>query len=165
MKMNQSNFAPKHAKVGITIPLCGIALFTPRAQAGSRLLVAIAKNSSGTIQSITAQVRPARNDPAGQCGPLRRTKLKGLTLPDPLTCPLCGGSRPAYRTTRSQRWRTQYRRCVDCGKTSKTRRWITPDDRRLTPNELATLAECLPGLRSLVADSCRFDFFIVPRPK
>lgn len=73
---------------------------------------------------------------------------------DPLSCH-CGGRRPAYKSVRSVRFTTQYRKCESCGEHSKTRRWIT-QERRLSAEEITKLA--LDGI-----DSQSYDVFIVAR--
>lgn len=80
---------------------------------------------------------------------------------NPLVCPKCGGKRRAYNTPkRSLRFKTQYRRCDDCGTRSKTRKWI-PQERQLTVNEI----QSVPFLTEMVIDPQRFDVFLVVRPR
>jgi len=81
-------------------------------------------------------------------------------MTDPLVCQLCGGRRPSYRSSRSDRWITQYRKCERCGDTTKTRRWV-PVERQLTANEIASI----PFAAELVIDPQRFDVFILVKPK
>ena len=84
-------------------------------------------------------------------------------MSDPLTCPACGGHRPAYRSVRSLRFTTQYRRCDRCGQTSKTRRWLSPAPRQLTASEISTIASLLPDQAEMVTGPETHDVFIVVR--
>ena len=77
-------------------------------------------------------------------------------MSDPITCH-CGGRRPAYKSVRSKRFQTQYRRCGSCGALSKTRRWIT-QERRLSADEITRLG--LDGI-----DSQSFEVLVIVRPK
>ncbi len=86
-------------------------------------------------------------------------------MENPLTCPLCGGNRPAYRSTRSVKWRTQYRRCSSCGETSKTTALLPLEPKRLTPNEVEQLRSLLPFSLPMVSQRESFDVFLVVRPR
>jgi hypothetical protein len=80
---------------------------------------------------------------------------------DEKQCRHCGvGSSLVYCTTRTARYKLQYRRCNSCGKPDKTRSWI-PIERKLTANEI----DSLPVLHNLVSDSALYDVFVIVRRK
>lgn len=73
----------------------------------------------------------------------------------------CGGGCVVYRTTRTRRFKRQYRKCQQCGGTSKTMARIPPPPRRLTPNEIEAIVQHVPTLANLVLQSGSSDLFLV----
>jgi hypothetical protein len=80
-------------------------------------------------------------------------------MSDPKLCP-CGGRSICYSTTRTDRYRLQYRKCDQCGLTTKSRRWIDVE-RRLTANEI----EQLPTAAELVSLGPEFEVLLIVRRK